>query len=173
MQIKGLPEVSFVEKDKPVYMLPFSSNYNSSKWLEKPESDLEHSTDRYNLDIINKPARVCGDYTYSPPNDGTGVDIYILDTGINYEHDDFKDKHGKSRAKYGGYEAVRPFKRGWDCAGHGSHCAGIAAGLMSGVAKNANLYSIRVLDCYGRGNATSIIGALDYMAEVHKRNSKK
>ena len=165
--------MKYVEKDQPVYMLPFSSEYNAPNWLEKPTSDLEYSTDRYNLDIINKPAKVCGNSTYSPPNDGTGADIYILDTGINYDHDDFKDRHGKMRAKYGGYEAVLPFKHGWDCEGHGSHCAGIAAGLTSGVAKNANLYSIRVLDCYGRGNTSSIIGALNYIAGVHMRNAKK
>ena len=165
--------MSYVEKDQPVYMLPFTSDSNTSKWLEEPKSNLKYSTDRYNLDIMNKPAKVCGNSTYNPPNDGTGADIYILDTGINYDHDDFKDRHGKTRAKYGGYEAISPSKYGWDCEGHGSHCAGIAAGLTSGVAKNANLYSIRVLNCAGMGNSTSIIGALDYIADVHRRNVRK
>ena len=43
---------------------------------------------RSNLDIIDNIN--CTDGTYNPGSIGTGVDIYILDTGIDYDHEDFK-----------------------------------------------------------------------------------
>ena len=57
------------------------------------------------------------------------------------------DGRNGSRAKYGGYDAIDVLtgenREGRDCQGHGTHCAGIAGGLYSGVAKDANLFSIR------------------------------
>ena len=169
LQILDLPEVSNVERDQPVYMLPLrETHYNSTKWLGTPMP-----TDRYNLDIMNKPTHGCLNSQYDPPNDGTDADIYILDTGINYYHNDFKGTGGETRAKYGGFDAIIPTTGGEDCNGHGSHCAGIAAGLQSGVAKNANLYSIRVLSCYGSGSTSGIITALDFVAGLHAENAGK
>ena len=43
---------------------------------------------RPNLDILDNIN--CIDGRYNPGSNGTGVDIYILDTGINYDHEDFK-----------------------------------------------------------------------------------
>ena len=44
-----------------------------------------------------------------------------------------------------------------DCNGHGTHVAGTAAGATYGVAKEAKLHSVRVLDCSGRGSTLTII----------------
>lgn len=40
-------------------------------------------------------------YFYNPIGDGSGVDVYVLDTGINYDHEEFE-----YRAKYGGFDPV-------------------------------------------------------------------
>ena len=40
---------------------------------------------------------------------------------------------------------------GNDCNGHGTHCSGTAAGSTYGIAKKAQLYSGRVLTCWGSG----------------------
>ena len=48
----------------------------------------EPPTSRYNLDIIDNVN--CKDGLFSPPNNGENVDIYIIDTGINIGHVDFK-----------------------------------------------------------------------------------
>ena len=44
--------------------------------------------ERPNLDIIDDVN--CIDGTYNPGSNGTGADIYILDTGIDYDHEDFR-----------------------------------------------------------------------------------
>ena len=44
-------------------------------------------TDSYNLDIIDDPN--CVDSTYQHFNYGYGVDIYVFDTGINHDNEDF------------------------------------------------------------------------------------
>ncbi|KAI6648822.1 Proteinase T-like [Oopsacas minuta] len=174
IKIAALPVVDYIEKDQPVHMLPITDkNYNASEWLINNSENVNGSTTRYNLDMINNPSNRCRNYRYKPPNDGTGVDIYIMDTGINYSHQDFKDSNGKTRAKYGGFEAVNPVNYGWDCQGHGSHCAGIAGGLASGVAKGANLYSIRVLSCAGDGTTEGVVEALDFIADLHKKKSTR
>ncbi len=50
-----------------------------------------------------------------------------------------------------------------DCHGHGTHCAGIAAGTNYGVAKQAIVHGIRVLNCEGSGSAGSVIGGIYFL----------
>ena len=47
--------------------------------------------------------------------------------------------------------------QGKDCAGHGTHCAGIIGGNKYGVAKGVNLFGIRTMDCAGFGYSSEII----------------
>ena len=54
-----------------------------------------------------------------------------------------------------------------DCHGHGTHVAGIIAGTTYGVAKQATIISVRVLDCGGFGTTSSVIAGLDWVAEHH------
>ncbi|XP_077990675.1 aqualysin-1-like [Glandiceps talaboti] len=93
------------------------------------------------------------DDTFTPRGDGTDVNIYIIDTGIKYSHEEFN-----GRALYF-YDALNG--NGVDCNGHGSHCAGIAASATYGVAKNAYVWGIRVLSCLGLGTNVDIIEGMN------------
>ena len=109
------------------------------------------------------------DNSYQPNGTGDGVDIYILDTGVDYDHEEFE-----GRAEYGGYDptdvANNQSLRGNDCGGHGTHVASLAAGKSYGAAKKARIYSIRVLGCHGGGRWTTIIDGLDYCSRIiHER----
>ena len=70
------------------------------------------------------------------------------------------------RAFYGGFD-IEPKNKGRDGHGHGTHCAGIAGGRYSGVAKAAKLFSIRVLDANGR---VSLANAMKGMNHAYKRH---
>ena len=55
---------------------------------------------------------------------------------------------------------------GLDCDGHGTHVASLAGGKTFGAAKKSNLYSVRVLDCYGWGQLSVIMDGLNHVAEL-------
>ena len=47
--------------------------------------------------------------------------------------------------------------------GHGTHCAGTAAGSAYGVAKTAIIHGVRVLNCEGSGFSTQTISGMDWV----------
>ncbi|XP_065892021.1 uncharacterized protein [Dysidea avara] len=99
---------------------------------------------------------------YGSPGNGTGVDIYIFDTGIRFDHNEFED-----RVLPTFYDPVDLItgssQQGRDCQGHGTHVAALAAGKTFGVAKDATLYSIRVLSCSGSGSFANVILGLNHV----------
>lgn len=101
------------------------------------------------------------DNTYQYNYDGTGVTAYVIDTGIYYSHPDFGSR------VLGHVNFARNNPSGGDCNGHGTHVAGTVAGTTYGVAKNANLVSIRVLDCQGSGSDASVIAGVDWVTANH------
>ncbi len=104
-----------------------------------------------------------GDGQFTTEGNGAGVTAYILDTGIEYAHDEFGP-----RATFG-FDAIGDGRNGADCNGHGTHVAGTVAGRTYGVAQKANLVSVRVLGCDGRGAYSGIIAGLDWVAKNAKQ----
>ncbi|MER5760937.1 S8 family serine peptidase [Streptomyces sp. NPDC002082] len=103
------------------------------------------------------------DNTFTTQGNGAGVTAYILDTGIDYKHDEFG-----GRAAFG-FDAVGDGRDGQDCNGHGTHVAGTVAGMTYGVARKANVVSVRVLNCEGTGDFSGIIAGLDWVAKNAKQ----
>ncbi|XP_054765864.2 aqualysin-1-like [Lytechinus pictus] len=96
------------------------------------------------------------DNTYNSINDGSDVNVYVVDTGIWNTHNDFGGRGSIFYDALGG--------DGVDCNGHGTHCAGTVGGTEYGVAKNANLFGVRVLSCLGSGSYSSIVDGMNYVA---------
>ncbi|MFD4533756.1 MULTISPECIES: S8 family peptidase [Kitasatospora] len=94
---------------------------------------------------------------------GAGATAYILDTGIDYGHPEFG-----GRAVLG-FDAVGDGRNGLDCHGHGTHVAGTVAGRTYGVAPQASLVAVRVLDCTGNGDKAQTIAGLDWVAHNAQR----
>ncbi|MER5484904.1 S8 family serine peptidase [Streptomyces sp. NPDC002812] len=103
------------------------------------------------------------DNTFTTQGNGAGVTAYILDTGIDYKHDEFG-----GRAAFG-FDAIGDGRDGQDCNGHGTHVAGTVAGKTYGVARKANVVSVRVLNCEGTGDFSGIIAGLDWVAKNAKQ----
>ena len=94
-------------------------------------------------------------YNYTPT--GSGVNAYIIDTGILTSHNDFG-----GRAVHG-YTAISDGRGSTDCNGHGTHVAGTVGGTVYGVAKSVKLYAVRVLDCAGSGTNAGVIAGMDWV----------
>jgi len=93
---------------------------------------------------------------HSNNHDGNGVDIYIIDTGIMITHNDFRNRARWGVAYADGGTQV-------DGNGHGTHCAGTAAGDTYGVAKKAHLVAVKVLGASGGGTWADVIAGVDYL----------
>src|SRR5262249_33343293 len=85
------------------------------------------------------------DQTYTYNANGAGVNVYVIDTGIHISHVEFE-----GRAAYA-FTSVNDGFGAEDCHGHGTHVSGTIGGSTWGVAKNVNLFAVRVLDCGGSG----------------------
>jgi subtilisin family serine protease len=92
---------------------------------------------------------------YGYVGDGTGVNVYVLDTGIRTTHVDFGGR------AFVAHDFIVPSTGGQDCYGHGTHVSGIIGGAAYGVAKNVTLWAERVLDCTGNGWNSDVIAAID------------
>ena len=97
--------------------------------------------------------------TYNYILDGTGVDVVIQDSGLQVDHPEFEDAQGNSRvqqinwATASGLSFTQNANHYRDYEGHGTHCAGTAAGLTFGWARNAHIYALKVSGLEGSGDS--------------------
>jgi len=142
--------------------------------------------DKYNVNwglrrssLLKAEAATGNSYEYD--NDGAGVDIIIMDDGIDWEHPEFLDSTGASRVRRIDWYAATGIPgtmppnhyvcrtTGGDSQGqHGTHVASTAAGKTFGAAKNARLYSIRVF-----GDTSQAIDSDDQFDLIRVWHKKK
>jgi len=128
--------------------------YADATQLNPPSWGLDR-IDQRNLPLDN---------SYTSDLNGTGVTVYIIDTGINFGHPDFGGR------AVTGQDEVTPGGTAADCYGHGTHVAGTVGGTTFGVAKNVRLVAVRVLDCSGSGTYAQVIAGIDYVTAQKNAN---
>ncbi|MBM7417637.1 MULTISPECIES: S8 family peptidase [Chryseobacterium] len=94
---------------------------------------------------------------------GKGIDVCILDTGLEMSHPDFSSREIEGKSFIQGEDWSK------DPNGHGTHCTGISAGNLRsdtgkryGIAKDCNLKIAKVLSDKGKGTTSSVIDAIDW-----------
>jgi subtilisin len=95
---------------------------------------------------------------------GAGVKVAVIDTGIERSHPDLAP-----RLK-GGWNAVAKTDDYNDDNGHGTHCAGTIAATddgqgVVGVAPEADLYGVKVLDENGSGTFDDVIAGMQWAVD--------
>jgi len=95
------------------------------------------------------------DYRYSTSQEGAGVDVMVIDTGIHVTHQDFGGRARWGIAYADGGSQV-------DGNGHGTHCAGTVGGALHGVAKKCNLVAVKVLGASGGGTWEDVVAGVTW-----------
>jgi subtilisin len=135
--------------------------------------DVEEARPEFFMFSMGVPERDTGERTWGvaavgaaeSPFSGKGIRIAILDTGIDAGHPDFEGRTVVAKSFVPGLGAE-------DVRGHGTHCAGTAAGRRAegnrpryGVAPDAEIYVGKVLDDSGNGAETDILAGMAWAIE--------
>ena len=139
MKLSQDPRVKFVEEDSIMEANVTQSN--------PPSWGLDR-IDQANLPLSN---------SYSYTTTGSGVNVYIIDTGIRRTHTQFGGR------AFVGFDAIGDGQNTNDCNGHGTHVAGTVGGSTTGVAKAVRLFAVRVLNCSGSGSNSGVIAGVNWV----------
>jgi subtilisin family serine protease len=134
------PQVEFIEEDGETSIVATQPNAT------------------FGLDRIDQRSLALNN-TYIYSHTGAGVNAYVIDTGIRPTHQEFG---GRASAAY---DAVGG--NGIDCNGHGTHVAGTIGGSTYGVAKQVNIYGVRVFGCGSTGSVSDAVEGVDWVTGNH------
>ena len=128
----------------------------------------------WGADLVKAPEAWAKGYT------GKGVVVAVLDTGVDYTHPDLKDNIWTNPNPGNGKDGYTNDIHGWnfvdnnndvlDTFGHGTHVAGTIAGEnngfgVTGIAYDAKIMPVKVLDNSGAGNDATIVKGIDYAVD--------
>ncbi|HZS47927.1 MAG TPA: S8 family peptidase [Blastocatellia bacterium] len=158
-----------------------------------PDRSVQRASDAAKIligvDKLRKSATGSFGQTYSAV-DGTGVGIAIIDSGVSPGSSDLQNSKGANRivaSKDFTADSTLPTNNNLDDYGHGTSVAGVAAGNgwaskqvdshgvkaypgnygdFSGVAPNANIISLKVIDSTGASPISRVIQAIDYAISI-------
>ncbi|MCP4484090.1 MAG: S8 family peptidase [Flavobacteriaceae bacterium] len=129
-------------------------NDKKIKFKKEKDSLITNFAASWGLDRINQKDLPLIREPFINPYTGKGVKIYIIDTGIYSMHNGF---NGRAQSKFNFIEN----EKNTDLNGHGTHCAGTAAGNIYGIAKEANIIGVKVLNKRGGGTVAGVIKGIN------------
>ena len=143
-QLAQSNDIQYIQQNQNFALSPVISMSNTQV---DPEWGLDRIDERF-LPTNNN---------YTSDRDGTGVTVYVLDTGIRMSHSEF---NGRATS---GWDFVGNDGNASDCHGHGTHIAGVIGGNTYGVAKNVNLVGVRMINCEGSTSSDLIVSGLEWV----------
>eukprot|EP00731_Ephydatia_muelleri_P002167 Em0001g2167a len=149
--IRSMKEVKYVERNQEVTAAACSTQTNADWGLIRT--------------TIRDRSNISPNYVYG--NSGEGVNIYIIDSGINIGNAEFENRTSW------GTDVVEPDNSPMsDPNGHGTKVAGLAMSKTFGIAKKATAIAVRVLSASGSGSTTNIIRGMQWATSQHSTGQK-
>ena len=138
-----------------------------------PIQQTDSIQNRYDIDTKKHWTKAL--ITAGGPKDGSGKTqvIWFLDTGVDPIRSEYLNVYTTIAKSFIG--------NSWtDDNGHGTFCAGVAAGILIpgndtldeihyGVSEGASVVPVKVLDKDGKGSWGTVIAGLDYVAQICKK----
>ncbi|KZT03928.1 uncharacterized protein LAESUDRAFT_728628, partial [Laetiporus sulphureus 93-53] len=154
-RIRQMPEVDYVELDQIVRTMEIDAEVE----IEANKVETQKGAPWGLARISHRPKLTFGTFTrYEYDVDGgEGVDVYVVDTGVNIHHVEFE-----GRASWG--KTVPKDDVDEDANGHGTHCAGTIASRKYGVAKAAHIIAVKVLGSNGSGTMSDVVEGVAWVA---------
>jgi len=151
--------------------IPVAASYNTSGTVIShsmyycQKSELEYSVPRQAMNL--------------PSIDCSNVDVVVMDSGIDPDHDEFKDGNGNSNVVLFDWTLLKnssniqivssqPADYYQDQDGHGTACASLIAGKKHGFAKNAKIYALREKGLSGKANMFTVNQCLELMLSFQR-----
>ena len=169
--LKEHEHVHHVHRERHVYAIDRPTGVGTTHEESFREASLNSMTSNpysWGLDRIDQSALPLDEASYEAPadtNGGSGVSVYVVDTGLDTTHVEFANTHDR--------EVLNIFSSfdhnlgaNTDGNGHGSHCAGTVGGVNVGVAPKANIYGVKVLDTDGSGTTGSVVAGLESILSI-------
>ncbi len=161
-KLKGYSFVKYIEKDKSVASIKKLSKKSQRAYQDSLfQNDISGDEYQNSLGVSKINSKIAHDKNIT----GKGVKIAILDSGINYNHQDLKDNYSGGHNFIIDVNSSDPYDDGWNT--HGTHMAGIIAAKdngigVVGVAPSASIYAVKVLDYSGFGKVSDIIAGIEW-----------
>ena len=122
--------------------------------------------------LIQNVTTVGADQVWAEGYTGKDVIVAVLDSGVNSEHVDLKDHLWDGGSEYPdhGWNFIDNNSNTNDYNGHGTHCAGTicgdgTSGTQTGMAPDATLMCVKVLDDDGRGTLEALVSGIEFAVE--------
>ena len=165
--VKNDPRVAFISEDRVVSIADTPRERDASV-LSRTDSHRGESAPAPTATSQTLPTGIDRINAEGKANKGAGVHVAVIDTGITLDHPDLKNNiaGGKNCSSGTSYK---------DGNGHGTHVAGTIAALdnslgVVGVAPEAKLWAVRVLNNSGSGTWSSVICGLDFVTSKAPAN---
>lgn len=127
---------------------------------------IQYEAPRHLVSLSNKSGskRKRESYFFDGDSNGEDVNVYVIDGGIEPKSAEFSDRIVAA------VDFTMDGLGSNDVHGHGTHVSGIIASQTFGVAKDANLIVLKVLDKNGQGTLTLVVSALEFAVNHHRQS---
>ena len=148
------PDIKCIINNSDTYLIGGSER----KMVSDNQSEIQWNVTKVNADDV-----------WALGYTGLGVVVAIIDSGVNYHHTDIANNMWNGGTEYPnhGWDFVNNDNDPMDDEGHGTHCAGIISsagtnGKQCGIAKDAKIMALKVLDNEGHGQKARSWAAIQF-----------